>query len=298
MKAHRDGSRLLCPAGQPTRRSLIERGATLGLGLLASRSPILSAQPRFLVMLPESRPLASLAGETFTRWANRYGFRIATERREVVSTRSIGEFDGYVLVGSSEPSSASAQLDDAMTAVARQVKRRGRPLLACHGAAGWSRSAGPRHESQHLNERRIHAFVSVLGGELVDVGPSQTGRVRLVDPSFPGAARMRDSLEVVDRWPALKNFRSDLHVVTVLETERLEGERYRRPPYPVSWARYHGKGRVFYSSFGATEQAWSSELMRQSLLGGLFWAMRDAEAEVSGNLKRVAPGANQDRYAV
>ena len=280
-----------------TRRDFVAYGATLGLGMLGSRAPSYSAQPRFLVVLPDATELAERAGNTFSDWAARYGFQIATEARAAVSSRTISEFDGYVVVGSSEPKPAPSQLGDVQTAIARQVKRRGKPLVACHGAAGWSRSSGSRFRTQHDDKRLVHEWVSVLGGELVDVGRSQSGRVRLVDPSFPGAARMRGQLEVVDRWPALKNFRSDLHVVTVLETEGLRGPRYRRPPYPVSWARYHGKGRVFYSSLGATEQAWSSELLRQSLLGGLFWAMRDAEAEVSSNLERVAPGANQPRYA-
>ena len=249
------------------------------------------------MLLPDDAQLASRAGDTFVGWADRYGFRVTLERKTAITSRLVAEFDGFVLVGSSEPPASSGAPGDVLPTIARLVKRRGRPLLACHGAAGWSRSSGPRHQSQHLHERRIDDFVAMLGGELVDVGRSQKGRVRLVDPSFPGVARMPRPLEVVDRWPTLKNFRSDLHVVTVLETGDLEGERYRRPPYPVSWARYHGKGRVFYSSLGVTEQAWSSDLMRQSLLGGLFWAMRDAEAEVSGNLDRVAPGANQSRYA-
>ena len=68
---------------------------------------------------------------------------------------------------------------------------------------------------------------------------------------------------------------------------------YDRPPFPATWARMHGKGRVFYTSLGHREEVWSSATFDQILLGGLSWALGRVEADITPNIDHVAPQANQ-----
>jgi len=81
-------------------------------------------------------------------------------------------------------------------------------------------------------------------------------------------------------------------VILVQETEGMRGDMYNRPPFPATWARMHGKGRVFYTSMGHREDVWTGEVFQQVLLGGLAWAMGNVDADVATNFPQVTPDAN------
>src|SRR5207248_5644291 len=75
----------------------------------------------------------------------------------------------------------------------------------------------------------------------------------------------------------------------VQETEGMTGPPYERPPYPATWARQHGRGRVFYTSMGHREDVWMSLVFQDMLLGGLAWASGKVEADVTPNIEKVTP---------
>ena len=54
---------------------------------------------------------------------------------------------------------------------------------------------------------------------------------------------------------------------------------YERPNFPETWARMHGKGRVFYTSMGHREDVWENPLYQGLLLGALGWATGKVDAE-------------------
>ena len=68
-------------------------------------------------------------------------------------------------------------------------------------------------------------------------------------------------------------------MILVQATQGMDGTDYQRPDYPATWARMHGKGRVFYTSMGHREDVWTSPIFQAVLLGGISWA--------SGNVKRM-----------
>ena len=86
-------------------------------------------------------------------------------------------------------------------------------------------------------------------------------------------------------------FAKDLHVILVQETAGMSGDFYQRPPYPATWARMLGKGRVYYTSLGHRDDTWSNPLFQQIVLGGLAWAMHNVDADVTPNIEKVTPGA-------
>jgi type 1 glutamine amidotransferase len=77
-----------------------------------------------------------------------------------------------------------------------------------------------------------------------------------------------------------------------MQTEGMEGSEYQRPPYPLSWARTYDKGRVWFNGMGHREDVWESEGFQAMLIGGLNWAGRRVDADVTPNIKQVAPEAN------
>jgi len=98
---------------------------------------------------------------------------------------------------------------------------------------------------------------------------------------------------MMEEWYAMKNFANDLHVILVQETEGMVDACYQRPPFPATWARMQGKGRVFYTSMGHREDVWTSPIFRQVVLGGLSWILRRVDADVTLNVAQVTPKANQ-----
>ncbi len=67
--------------------------------------------------------------------------------------------------------------------------------------------------------------------------------MKVVDRSFPGLQGWSENFTIKEEWYSLKNLSKDIHVLLVLETEGMYDFDYRRPPYPIAWARLEGKGQ-------------------------------------------------------
>jgi type 1 glutamine amidotransferase len=160
----------------------------------------------------------------------------------------------------------------------------GKGFVGFHSAADTFHSQGPK----------LDPYIAMLGGEFITHGATQEAALFLVPP-FPGASNLAcaEGLSFTDEWYALKNFAKDLRVILVQETKYLKGDCYRRPDYPSTWARKHGKGRVFYTSLGHPNEIWTNPFFQAITIGGLAWALGNAQADVKPNLDKVAPHANQ-----
>ena len=73
----------------------------------------------------------------------------------------------------------------------------------------------------------------------------------------------------------------------------MNGFQYARQPYPETWARMQGKGRVFYTSMGHRDDVWQSAEFKSILLGGIDWTTGRVDADVTPNLDHVTPKANE-----
>ena len=100
-----------------------------------------------------------------------------------------------------------------------------------------------------------------------------------------------------EEWYTFRNFSRDLHVILVQDTESLKKEHkqdkflHTRPPFPQTWARKQGQGRVFYTSFGHVHDVWANPFFESLVLGGIAWAFGNVQAEIPPNIEQVTPGA-------
>ncbi len=120
-------------------------------------------------------------------------------------------------------------------------------------------------------------YLRMLGGEFIIHGGHprlQTADVIVNDPSFPGLAGVQSPVSLNEEWYSLKDFAPDLE----------------RRPYPVTWARMQGKGRVFYTAIGDRPENWENSFFLNLLSGGLRWSLGDVAASVTPNLVAAAPG--------
>jgi type 1 glutamine amidotransferase len=135
----------------------------------------------------------------------------------------------------------------------------------------------------HSHGKVIDAYIKMLGGEFVPHGAQQISTCHVVDPKFPGAPD--HDFSFVEEWYPFVNYAPDLHVILMQETKGMKGVMYQRPPYPSTWARRQGDGRVFYTSMGHREDVWKNPIFTNLLLGGLAWASGQRAADVAPNWK-------------
>jgi uncharacterized protein len=138
-------------------------------------------------------------------------------------------------------------------------------------------------------------YIRMIGGEFIIHGQStdprlQTTNVIINDPKFPGLEGVQSPVSLMEEWYSMKDFAPNLHVICTLDTTTMNGNAYKRAPYPVVWARMDGKGKVFYTAVGDRAENWQNPFHLNLLAGGIRWAIGDAKASVPPNLKTAAPG--------
>ena len=175
----------------------------------------------------------------------------------------------------------------------------GMGFLAVHSAADtwhtFERGGGnptDRHHRYRNHGAASDPYIRMLGGEFINHGEQQVGTARVVDPRFPGFAGLGPSLTIFEEWYSMKEYAPDIHVLLAMETEGMAGVDYQRPPYPIAWARLHGKGRVWFNGLAHRADTWDGDAFQAMLLGGLEWVGGRVEADITPNLVAVTPDAH------
>ena len=148
-------------------------------------------------------------------------------------------------------------------------------------------------------------YIRMLGGELIVHGVQQISNCRVPDHKFPGFTDKGDVLPTFEEWYSLTDFSHDLHVLLTVETDTMRDpdaapgapitdfyKPYVRPPYPSTWAHMYGQGRVFYTSLGHNDSMWwGNQDFQDILYGGIAWAVRNVDADVTPNIDQITPHA-------
>ena len=148
---------------------------------------------------------------------------------------------------------------------------------------------GPERYENHGD--KADPYICFIGGEFIIHGSQQVAKNTVIDKKFPGFEEAGDSFSFNEEWYSLKDFRPDLHVLTVIDAPSMKGPHYARPPYPTTWARQEGKGRVFYTAMGHRDDIWTNPVFQNILVGAIRWTTGDVKAEIPPNLSEAAPGA-------
>ena len=167
--------------------------------------------------------------------------------------------------------------------------RAGKGFIGSHCASDTFHTAGNRTESQPKPD----PYIAMLGGEFIRHGRQQVAKMRVTSPDFPGLKEAGAGFSLNEEWYSLKNFAPDMHVILAQETEGMTDDDYKRPPYPATWARREGEGRVFYTSMGHREDVWTNPMFQSILMGGIHWALREVDAPVPSNLAATCPEASK-----
>lgn len=106
------------------------------------------------------------------------------------------------------------------------------------------------------------------------------------DPKFPAMKAFPHEFVTHDEIYQVKDFsRKRVRVLARLDETKvnLNNPRVHRTDkdFAVAWARNYGKGRVFYSTFGHTDESWDDPRMQTMWLEAIKWGMGLTQADAT-----------------
>jgi len=230
----------------------------------------------------------SMAERILTDVGKDHGFEVvASKDGRLFDPDKIGQWDAFAFETTLDLTTPGTDKTPPMSKEGKQAF-----LDAIHGGKGFV-GMHCATDTFHSKGDEIDPYIKMIGGEFISHGAQQVARLNVVDPDFPGVKAFGRSFEINDEWYALKHFAADLHVIIAHDTKGMKGKEYQRPPFPETWCRMHGKGRVFYTSMGHREDVWENPKYQGLLMGALAWATGKVDASVEPNLQQVTPGYNE-----
>lgn len=294
-----------------TRRQFVELGTAAGLSMAASKGLFAAGKKSILVFtkssgfehdvvkLKDGKP--SIVDTAVKALGEKHGFNvIATKDGSVFDSPDFPKYAAVVFFTTGILTTVGTDKNPPMSAGGKQ-----KFLDAIHGGMGFvgihaaSDTFHTQPDPQDNSNRYIahgdqsDPYLRMLGGEFITHGSTprlQDTNLIVNDPNFPGLEGVSSPVKFNDEWYSLKDFRKDIHVILTLDTKGMSGNPYKRAPYPMTWGRMEGKGRVFYTAIGDRPENWSSPFFLNLLGGGIRWATGDAKASVAQNLVQAAPG--------
>jgi hypothetical protein len=286
-----------------TRRRLLELGgATLATAALARGLPAQERGKKVLFFTKSSgfehdvirRTDGQLghAERVLIDLGKEHGFEVLASKDGRIFDGDLDSYDAFVFYTSGDLTTVGQDNAPAMSprgkvALLNAIES-GKGFVGSHCASDTFHSQGEQFENQTQKD----PFIAMLGGEFIRHGKQQEARMTVVNANFPGMKPAGNGFVMHEEWYSLKNFAPDLHVLLVNETQGMEGSDYQRPAFPATWARRHGKGRVFYTSMGHREDVWTNPIFQSILVGGIHWALAAADADTPPNISQVTPHAD------
>jgi type 1 glutamine amidotransferase len=294
-----------------TRRQFVQTGAIAATGLALPYRSLAAGKKSVLVFtkssgfehdvvkLKDGKP--SIVDNAVTALGQKHGFAVAsTKDGTVFDSKDLKKYAAVLFFTTGDLTTAGTDKNAPMSPQGKQSL-----LDAIHNGLGFVgvHAASDTFHTQpdpedHSNRYIAHGeqsdpYLRMLGGEFIIHGSTprlQDAKVIINDPKFPGLEGVSSPVPFNEEWYSLKDFRTDLHVILTLDTKGMTGESYQRAPYPMTWARMEGKGRVFYTAIGDRPENWSNQLFLNLLGGGIRWAIGDAKASLQPNIMQAAPG--------
>ena len=293
------------------RREFLRAATLTGVGLALSNRLLGASNKSVLVFTKSSgwehdvvkrvdgKP--SIMDDTMTELGNKHGFKVGvTKDGRIFDSKELHSYAAVAFFTTGDLTTLGTDGKPPMSLKGKQALldavRNGMGFVGVHAA---SDTFHTQPDPKDLSNRYVahgeqqDPYLRMLGAEFIVHGREprlQDANLIVNDPKFPGLEGVTSPVSFNEEWYSLKDFMLDLHVILTLDTHGMKGECYQRASYPITWARRHGKGRVFYTAMGDRPENWKNEFFLNLLAGGIRWAIGDASAQVDVNLKRAAPG--------
>jgi len=114
------------------------------------------------------------------------------------------------------------------------------------------------------------------------------------DPDFPAVRELPKAFVKYDEIYQPKEWsRGKVNVLLSLDATKLDyanNPRIHRADhdFPVAWSKLYGKGRVFYSTLGHTEESWADPDIRKMYFEAIKWSLGMTEGSTSSHPRPAA----------
>ncbi|MFD5073383.1 ThuA domain-containing protein [Streptomyces sp. NPDC058371] len=124
------------------------------------------------------------------------------------------------------------------------------------------------------------AFYGGLAGAYFQSHPAiQPATVDVEDRGNPATGHLDPTWHRTDEWYNYRsNPRDHAHVLASLDESSYSGGTMSGD-HPIAWCQTYQGGRAFYTGGGHTKESYSEAAFRQHLLGGIRYAVGDAQAD-------------------
>ncbi|HET8922135.1 MAG TPA: ThuA domain-containing protein [Candidatus Acidoferrum sp.] len=295
----------------PSRREFLRAATLTGAGLALS-SRLVDAKEKSILIFTKSsgwehdvvkrvNGKPSLVDDKINELGNRHGFRVGvTKDGRIFDSKDFHGYTAVLFFTTGDLTTLGTDGKPPMSAKGKEALldavRKGMGFVGVHAASDTfhTQPDPPDRSNRYIaHGENEDPYLKMLGGEFIVHGSEprlQDANLIVNDPEFPGLESVKSPVNFNEEWYSIKDFVPDLHVILTLDTKDMKGECYQRAPYPVTWARMHGNGRVFYTAMGDRPENWKNEFFLKLLGGGIRWAIGDASATLDANLKQAAPG--------
>jgi len=297
--------------GNFSRRQLLQAGAIVGAGLALPKSLRAAPKKSLLVFTKssgwehdvvkriEGRP--STVEDAVTTLGKQHGFEVSTSKDgRIFDSKEITQYAATLFFTTGDLTQPGTDKNPPMSPQGKQTLldavRGGLGFVGVHAASDtFHTQPDPDDQSNRYvaHGEQSDPYLRMVGAEFITHGSNprlQTSDLIVKDPKFPGLEGVTSPVSFTEEWYSLKDFVPDLHVILTLETKGMKGECYQRSPYPVTWARMHGKGRIFYTAMGDRPENWHNAFFLNLVTGGIRWSLGEERASVATNLAQAAPG--------
>ena len=164
-------------------------------------------------------------------------------------------------------------------------------FIGIHSASDCYHTSKQKADRYKNDGDKLDPYLKLVGAEFIAHDKQEHAIIVNHDPQFPGNTFPRRSQQK-NEWYSQKDFADNLHVILSLDGTGMVGPHYKRPEFPLVWARSYGKGRVFYTAFGHGRESWQNPDFINQLKGALRWVTGMVDADITPNIQKVTPQAN------
>ncbi len=189
------------------------------------------------------------------------GFTVdATEDANAFTSRNLRRYDAVVFL-----STTGDVLDPAGQRAFEGYIRHGGGYVGIHAAA---------------DTEYDWAFYGGLAGAYFQSHPAiQPATVVTEDRAHPSTSGLPPTWNRTDEWYNYRsNPRERVHVLASLDESSYTGGTMNGD-HPIAWCQDYQGGRAFYTGFGHTKESYTDPAFRGHLLGGIRYAIGDAQAD-------------------
>ncbi len=189
------------------------------------------------------------------------GFTVdATEDANAFTSRNLRRYDAVVFL-----STTGDVLDPAGQRAFEGYIRHGGGYVGIHAAA---------------DTEYDWAFYGGLAGAYFQSHPAiQPATVVTEDRAHPSTSGLPPTWNRTDEWYNYRsNPRERVHVLASLDESSYTGGTMNGD-HPIAWCQGYQGGRAFYTGFGHTKESYTDPAFRGHLLGGIRYAIGDAQAD-------------------